>query len=160
MKGISEVDLSALEWTESGMFAKKYTLQSGNDVVGKVNWQSYGGSLATGITSQRTWTFKRTGFAVPRVTVRRAGEDDDIARFTPISSNKGELEIFDSGVEFEWKTSGSNFGWALGGQALIARYKPMLYKAKLEIEAAEINRPEIPLLVLLGLYILVMFSED
>ena len=51
------------------------------------------------------WTFKRTGFFNPRITVRLNGHDTDLALFKPQWTGGGVLEFY-SGPRLLWGSSG------------------------------------------------------
>jgi len=54
-------------------------LRAGDDLVATLRFQR--GSLADAEAEGHHWTFKRQGFWQPRVTVRLAGSDADVAVF-------------------------------------------------------------------------------
>ncbi len=69
-----------------------FDLASGDARVATLRWARHGGSLATAELSTGSWTLKRGGFLNPRVTVRAAGADADVARLSAhVSSHRIEV---------------------------------------------------------------------
>jgi hypothetical protein len=62
------------KWTK-----RSYSLQEGGMELGRLDFTGSFGSLAEASIGGRRYTLKRTGFLHPRITVRRAELDQDIA---------------------------------------------------------------------------------
>ena len=74
-----------LVWREPQRRSHEVTCNG--EVVAALRFEKGWGSLATGECGQTQWTFKRTGFLSPRITVRQVGSETDIAgRTRPIPS--------------------------------------------------------------------------
>ena len=61
------------EWHQSARRA--YQLLSRGQEIASLRFEKTCGSLATGTQDQDRWTFKRTGFFAPRITVRTNSSD-------------------------------------------------------------------------------------
>lgn len=79
---IASVDSSALRWLRTGEKTPEYTLLAGDSPIAIVRWARRHGARATAETAEGSWTLGRTGFLVPRLTVRREGSEAAIAQLT------------------------------------------------------------------------------
>ena len=70
MRLINEIGSHELRWVQPSVRQSAYELRAGDEVVAALRWHKACGSLADATTEDRHWTFKRTGFWHPRVTVR------------------------------------------------------------------------------------------
>jgi hypothetical protein len=163
MRPISEVADQELLWVQPAARKREHELRAGDDVVATLRFQ--GGSLADAEAAEGHWTFKRQGFWHPRVTVRIAGSDADIAVFQPRWVGGGTLEFPDgralrlSSANF-WR---SEWVWQDKEQPLI-RFKGRhgLIKANgaVEIQPEAVRLPDLSLFVLLGWYLILLYAED
>ncbi len=88
-----------LEWRQAQALRRSYQLTCNGQEVAALHFEKSFGSLATAERAGRRWTFKRTGFFSPRVSVREAGSEADLAIFTPGWTGAG-LVAFRSGRRF------------------------------------------------------------
>ena len=70
-------------WSESNVMKRAFELREGNRLHGTLQFAKSWGSLATASLAGGEWTFKRTGYFRPRVTVRRQGQEADLAVYQP-----------------------------------------------------------------------------
>jgi hypothetical protein len=167
MKNLRDVVGHPMRWMQASAAEQTYELRAGDDVVATLRWQKTGGSLALAESAEGRWTFKRTGFFSPRVTVRAVGTESDIAVFTPDwFAGRGTLELA-SGRRFRWATMSfwrSQMAFCNEAGQPIVHYKPewalQLAAAKVEIEQAAVAIAELSLLVLLGWYFMLLMAED
>jgi len=138
-------------------------LRAGDDVVATLRFQR--GSLADAEAEGHHWTFKRQGFWQPRVTVRVPGSDADVAVFRPRWAGGGTLDFADgrsvrlSSANF-WQ---SQWVWQEKDQPLIlfkGRHGIVKAKGAVEIQPGAESRPDTPLLVLLGWYLILLHADD
>jgi len=166
MKSIHEVDRLDLRWAPSNALPNAYELRSDSDILGTLTWQKAYGTIAKAESSDGCWTFKRTGFFSPKVTVREVGSDTDIAVMTGSLAGPDTLRLRD-GCTFRWVAT--NF-WETAcaftdtnGTKLV-QFKPgpelLKQTAFVEISASANELPELSLLMLLGWYLLVMMWQD
>lgn len=173
MEPIRNAQTIPLYWVQPKTMARTYLLHSGETEYATLSFQSAFGSLAIAETAEHAWSFKRMGFFNPRVTVRRANEEIDLALYQPRwTGSEGTLSI-SGGRIFQWKAT--NF-WATkfafldsaGGAILTfkegsqeGRFSDLFKtQARLEIESLGWQLPELDLLVTLGWYLLVLYHED
>jgi hypothetical protein len=65
-----------LEWRQPEVLSRFYQLTDNGREIATLRFESSCGSLATGECGQARWTFKRTGFLSPKISVREAGLRD------------------------------------------------------------------------------------
>jgi hypothetical protein len=172
MQSLSKVAGMPLYWVQPETFTRWFELRAGEHLVATLGWQTSCGTLATAESAEGRWTFKRLGFLNPRVTVREAGSEIDMATFWPSWMGDGALE-FAYGRAFRWQST--NF-WATrwcftdeGGTPLLA-FEPGAEKAKLsdmfkqqalvQIQPQARAVPELSLLVLVGWYLMILRQDD
>jgi len=164
---------SLLSWSQPKALERTFELRDGNRLSGTLCFAKSFGSLAEASTTAGDWTFKRVGYFRPRVTVRRRGQETDLAVYAPKGwGAEGELQ-FEGGRIYVWKPA--NF-WATkfnlvdsAGMILVA-FKPgteeskwsdlFKYQALVEINPSASRLEELPLLVSLGWYLMILHHED
>jgi hypothetical protein len=163
VRTISETVGEELLWTQPAARRREHDLRAGDDVVGTLRFQR--GTLADAESEAQHWTFKREGFWQPRVTVRVPGSDADVAVFRPHWAGGGTLEFADGHT---LRLSSANFWqsewvWQDKEQPLIlfkGRHGFVKARGAVEIQPAAASRPDTPLLVLLGWYLILLHADD
>ena len=161
------------QWVQPKFNQRYFELRSNDLVIAKLQFQSPFGSLASAASASDTWTFKRVGFFNPRVTVRKESEELDIAVYRPRWTGADGIVVLDNGRKYHWKTA--NF-WAteyvfLDQEGTIPlRFHQGIEEAKLadvfkiqarvEVDSQMVGNPDLPLLVLLGFYLIILQQED
>lgn len=144
----------------------EYELRTrGGELAATLRLRSSFGSFATAESADGCWTFKRVGFWRTKVTVRPCGSDAEIAIFKNNTwSGGGTLELLD-GRTFQatnncWQT---RFGFETqAGEKLIEFESSGLLhlSASVAIEPNAVSMAELPLMVMLGCYLVVMMNMD
>lgn len=172
MQPLSDLTGRSAEWAQPKEAVPSFHLRSGEMLLATLSFRSPLGTLATAQTSEGMWTFKRVGFLNPRVTVRRAGSEEDLAVYQPKVWGDGRL-TFRTGRVFTWKPV--NF-WATDWAFTDTNDRPLVRlmsglekgglkdlledKAMLELLAASDGVEELPILVCLGIYLLILHRLD
>ena len=109
METLSKVAGLPLYWVQPDTFARWFELRAGENLVATLGWQTSCGTLAMAESGDGRWTFKRLGFLNPRVAVREAGSEIDIATFWPSCRDFGRYitrlwRTIAIGIVFEAKT--------------------------------------------------------
>lgn len=166
MKSLHKVTAFTLEWAQTSVMSQSFELRAEAEVVATLEWEKLIGSLASARTSDGSWTFKRTGFLTPMVTVRAPSSDKDFAVLKVVWGGGGEL-IVGGQRTFAWKRRGFwsgqwGFEWIDGGHILHFEPKFSLAKrrAELHLEPSAKSVPELPLLATLGWYLLILMAQD
>ena len=154
-----------LMWVQTNWLKSKYELRAKElclatltrKMICKIGFSSF----ATGESDEGCWTFKRAGFLKRRVMIRNCDQDDDIAVFKQtILKGGGTLELSDGRhilvtTNF-WQTK-LQFNTEQG--ELLFAYKIYGACADLMIEAEAAEMPELPWMVMLGEYLIVMMEQ-
>ena len=163
MRPISETAGQELLWVQPAARKREHELRAGDDVVATLRFQR--GSLADAEAAGGHWTFKRQGFWHPRVTVRTAGSDTDIAVFQPRWVGGGTLEFPDGRTV---RLSSANFWqsewvWQDNEKPLIrfkGRHGIVKARGAVELQPEAVASPDLAMLILLGWYLILLHAED
>ncbi len=163
MRPILEVADQVLVWQQPARSKRAFELRAGDEVVATLRFAR--GSLAEAEAANHRWTFKREGFWHPRVTVRVEGSDTDVAVFKPSWSGGGTLERPQEPVKLiaanMWH---SQWVWQVTKDVPLVHFKSHqgFFKTSAEVEVSRgaVDPADVPLLVLLGWYLILLFAED
>jgi hypothetical protein len=161
-----------LYWAQPKTLSRNFDLVNGLGRLATLKFETAFGSLATATTASTTWSFKRTGFFKPIVTVRLVGQETNVALYRPRwTGSEGEIEL--SSHRYTFRTS--NF-WATqfeirdSARRLLITYRAGvkthsfgdLLKTQAEVTITDhgTNPADLELLILLGWYIIVLHNED
>jgi hypothetical protein len=172
MEALSTVVAMPLYWIQPKTFERRFELRAGDSLIATLCFETAFGTLATAESADGSWTFKRVGFLNPRVTVREVGVDTNLAVYQPRFWGDGSLEFRDGRV-YRWRATnfwGTQWGFADSDENQLFALKPGVDKPKLsdllktqalvEIEPQGHTLPELPLLVLLGWYLMILHHDD
>ena len=164
MRSIREAGDQGLQWSSISLWQHRFALHAAGDVVARLRWEKTFGSLAVAETAEGSWTFKRRGFLRPSVTIRVPGADEDLATLSVHFRGEGSLLAPDGRV-YQWTKASfwrSSWTWTdAGGQPLV-HFEPVLLKrsAAVKLEPAALPLHDLPLLVCLGWYLMVLMADD
>jgi hypothetical protein len=157
---ISEVKMMSM--SRRGFFERLYEVHAGGDLCATLSFDSVFGGGATGLFGGDSWTFKRTGFFATRVTVRGATSEFDDAVFENRRWSHGGALTFPDGRKY----SASAGKWAKGlqfltetGEAVISFHSRGSFNTAVDIEVMRPS-PDLPLLLLLGCYLVAVMLEE
>jgi hypothetical protein len=154
------------EWRQPEAFRRFHELTADGRTVASLRFEKGCGTLATAAYGDARWTFKRSGFWSPRVSVREPGSQTDLAVFTPRWTGGGEL-AFAAGRRFQLKSLSFWGGeWAFeteDGSEVVSVHGPHGLvrnsgEAALGLSAARL--PETPILLLLIWYLRLLMQDD
>jgi hypothetical protein len=164
VRTIAEVADQDLVWTQPARSKQAFELHASTDVVATLQFER--SSLASGQAADQSWTFKREGFWHPQVTVRVAGSDINFAVFKPAWTGGGTLELPEGrvlkfGAANFWH---SQFSWLDPSGKPLVQFKShpglLRMEGQLQIDPETVALSELPLLVVLGWYLLILFARD
>lgn len=154
-----------LKWTQPAALKMQYELHAGEELAARLAFRSSFGSFAMGQSADGCWTFKRAGFFQTRVTIRVCNEETDIAVFRNNTwSGGGSLELrggrkllattnlWQTNLEFKTESGETLIRFKSGGVIHLS--------ALVEIQPTAAGLTELPLLVMLGWYLIVMMHMD
>jgi len=165
MRPIKEVADQVLRWTQPSSFKREFELRAGEDVLATLRWQKTFGSLALAESPGGAWTFKRSGFLTPTVSVRAQGSESTVAVLKPGWRGEGTLQ-FSDGRRYQWVIAGFwrpqwTFAGEGGGPLIHFKYDLAFLQQtmEVEIEPGAGSLKDLPLLATLGWYLIVLMSE-
>lgn len=154
-----------LVWVRQESSTQAFSLQADGAELAKLNWEKTSGSLATGGAAGQSWTFKRIGFFSPFISVRSAVDGQEVARLAVNMSGIGSVQFTD-GERYEWVSNfwRAEWHWRTPSGALLAAFRrdfSIDEKAGVvEIPKEHLSTIHLPLLVILGWYLIVLMAED
>ena len=154
-----------LRWVKRGFWKISYELQAGSDVVATFGLKNAFSSLGTAESEDGCWTFKRVGFWQNRVIVRPCGSEEEVGRFYSRTWRGGGPFQLANGKRFDgeanfWHT---RFEFKDSEGVAVVRFRTggcMNKWIVVEVPEGAARVPELPLLVMLGQYLLVMMFMD
>jgi hypothetical protein len=164
----------SLTWVQPQPIQREYELRAGQVLIASLRWQKPSGSLALAQAADGAWTFKRTGFFSPQVTVRVPGAEANLAGFRPSWGGSGVLECTD-GHKYSWmNTSFWGCEWVFSNPfgSVLVHVRPevppveqpgnkrLMEVARARIEPSAAADPHLSHLVLLSWYLLVLMADD
>jgi len=151
-----------LEWKQPQVMRRFFTLTGESGEIASLRFESM--TKATGECAGGKWTFKRTGFLSPKITVRAAGSDVDLAVFTPSWMGSGSV-VFATGARYIlrstnfWRTE-----WTFeteDGRALATLSgRPHLFKQGGIATVTQADLADTPVLLLLMWYVRVLIYNE
>jgi len=163
--GIAELAGRPLRWKQTRITERRYLLRSDDVEVATLTFRSAFGSLATGESAEGSWTFKRVGFISTRITVRSAGNDTDLAVYTPNTWSGGGTLAFPDGRGIRVTT---NF-WQTAIDLVADGNEPLLHlavgglfglAADVQIQPAGARHDALPWLIMFACYLVVSMRDD
>lgn len=129
MKKIKSPLPKKLVWNSNSK-PTQYYLSNENDKIAKLSWASKSGTLATGKMKSGEWSFKRTGFFRPHITIRRSNSKQNIGVIKFNFTNNSVLKFL-SGEIFYWRNLNAwrgEWGFLDENENLILRVVPNFNK--------------------------------
>jgi len=154
-----------LLWRRVGLLKAEYELQSDDLVAATLQFRSAWGTFATARSADGCWTFKRIGFWQTRATIRACDCEDEIASFKNNTWSGGGTLEFPDGRQYPantnfWQTQ-YEFTTA-AGEPLIHFRNRGLFGSSSEVTILPLAKemPELPWMVALGWYLIIMMQND
>jgi len=163
VRTIAEVASQELMWVQPARLQRVYELHASDDVVALLRFER--ASLASAETAWQKWTFQQEGFWRRQVTIHSPDSDDALV-FKAAGMSSGTLGLSQGrllrfGAANFWR---SRWDWSDNeSQAPLIHFKsrPGLLKTEgqVDIETKAVTYTELPLLVVLGWYLLILFAR-
>ena len=165
MNQIAKLIDREVKWVQPSIWKSDSELRAGDELVATLRFRSPWGSLATGQSPDGCWTFKRVGFWQTRVTIRACESDVDVAVFQNNTwSGGGTLELPDGGQILAttnfWHT---NLEFKAGADQTLIEFRARGltgHSADVVIQPAAAQLSELPWVVMLGWYLVIMMHRD
>ncbi len=164
LNSVEDFKGQAMKWAKPAK-GRYYELMGNGKLFATLKWEGPLGSLATGRTSAGDYTFKRAGFLLPHVTIRKLGVEQEIGILKMAFSGHGLLELAD-GRRFSlvktgfWKPEWS-FDDENGRRLCTFRMASKLsgFQADVQLQPA-VNTPTLALLLIIGWYVMILQAEE
>jgi hypothetical protein len=173
MKSLNETVDKNLSWIQPKALNLLYELRTEDELFGTLTFPKTFGSLAKAETADGKWTLKRVGYFNTRITIRKFGQENDIAVFKPNIMATTGIVHFANENSYQWSTS--NF-WNTkfefkdkNGTAVVMfnsginepRLKDWFKtQARVEILDDKHNIEELATLIMLGWYLIIVLQMD
>jgi len=154
-----------LEWRQRKAASRESELSADGRRLGTLTFRSAFGTFATAEIGSACWTFKRVGFFQQRVEVRACGSEAPIAEFVNATWSGGGTLRVRNGPTFRATSNWWNTKWQVetenGGVLLRFDYGGVFRKsAQVKVSAVARGLAELPLLVALSWYLVLMLAQD
>jgi hypothetical protein len=163
----TSVDATALRWLRTAASPLTFEVSAGDSRLGRLAWARDSGSLATWTTAAGSTTLKRVGFFHPRVTARSANDPRDIARVS-VHLNHHRIELT-GGPAYRFHRAGLLVpAWQVTTESGTEYLHIEPVRDGRELAGGAVvspadawKRPELPLLLALSWYVIVLsWFED
>ena len=156
----SDFTARALQWSRPRRLKRAFELRAGDTVLATLTWTRGSRALAQWGASQ--YQFSRQGWLRPRVLVRDANAPESAEPLATYTQRGGTL-TFPDGRELLWqkpKRLTNERVWKDAAETELVCFRPGRRATDVVIATAASASPELPLLVLLGQYMLVLAAQD
>ena len=171
MQTLYDVDGSAeLRWIKPRRSRRQFELHAGEAVVATLTWTRGASASASGQLAGEQYRFGRQGWFRQRIVVHRSpaadAPDPTIASDAPLATFAHRSALaFADGRTFLWqkpKRWTNERVWVDSTGAVLARFAPSKGQTTVTLasEPRAARPPELPLLLLLGQYLLVLAAQD
>lgn len=163
---------SLSEFSEKFSWYKKiadkriYELSADRKVIASLIWTKDNGTLAEGSSAEGKWTFKRSGFFRPVVTIRKLNDEKNFATLKFSWTGESELTLSNGKKYFLrnlnlWR---GEWGFVDEKNNIILQTVPNYNKRGADgfvyFNYKSVPKEELYLLILLNWYIIVSYSEE
>lgn len=162
----TEQSASTLRWIPAKGLKRAYELRDAGETLGSIRWRGLFGSIAEAQYGNHRWNFKRGGFLRPRVTVREASSETDLAVLEFGWNASGVLTTSD-GARYRWQRAGfwsRRFAFTDdSGLELIgfeAAFGIVRRTGNVQVHGQARKMRDFGLLVTLGWYVLMLITDD
>jgi hypothetical protein len=167
MRAIREAAPSNLSWQQPRAMKAEYELRAGDELLATLSKSGAFGTPMDAEIGASRFTLKTEGFLRSRITVREAGATGEPAAFGRNGFLGGGQLVLPDGRSYRWKrTSFWGGRWAFlddSDRSLVSftsRNRFLRAGCDVEIAPGVLARPELPVLVVLGWYLLLRVQED
>ncbi len=152
-----------MEWVQPSAMSRGWELHDADGVVGEIEWISSYQAQAKGRTERTEWGFTLDGFLKPWITIERLDREAPPCAFRGTPSFNGQLELPDDRT-FSWD---SNFWltkwiWSTADGIELVRMSrniSLRTEGTLEFDEEHSTLEELPLICLLGWYLMVQVTD-
>lgn len=156
-----------LLWRRPSVFSRELVLEAGSEALASLHWEKWYNFDAVGESADGRWVLhRRRSIAVlGGCVVTEAATGVEVATYQRNWRSTGEAR-FASGSQFPWRFEGfwrRTYFWADASGAPLVTMRSLLgfggHSYEMSVEPAARSLAELPVLVLLGGYIMAMLSR-
>ncbi|HEY3174142.1 MAG TPA: hypothetical protein VGK94_00105 [Candidatus Polarisedimenticolia bacterium] len=166
MKRLAEAAAGDLVWTRTARFSRAWELRSGDEVVASLTWPSTFSSRAVAVADGARWEFLREGTFRARVVLRDGAGGPEPARFERRFGGGGEI-VFPDGRRLLWSRGGlirSTWSFTTSDGFPVVTFSSELrwFRSieRLQIDETARSLSELPLLALVGWYLVILTRRN
>jgi hypothetical protein len=164
---LREALLGDLAWRRPGLFRRALELEAGSERLAGLRWEKWFSFEAIAEAADGRWIIgRRRGAALAReYVVRDAASDSEVASFTRTWRGTGTVR-FASGASYRWGREGfwrARYAWMVADDRPLIAFRGVLgfqRSYEMEVDPAARSLAELPVLVLLGGYVMAMISHQ
>jgi hypothetical protein len=165
MRRISALVDHEITWQQLPGFKSEYELRFGDDLVATMKLPKMLSSAAVFQCEEGSWTIERVGLLSSKTVVRGGNSNAEIAAYTARAWKGGGTLELTEGRKLELRTSiwKSTFEWCTdAGESLVfMKGRGFLkYYVDVRMNRAALKWPELPWLVALAFYQMIMMRRD
>lgn len=154
-----------LEWRQRTASSRASELSADGRPVGTLAFRSAFGTLATAEIGSACWTFKRVGFFQQKVEIRACGSDAPVAEFVNATWKGGGTLAMKGGPSFRATSNWWNTKWQVEdeeGRVLVRFEYGGVFRMSAQVKISPEARglAELPLLVAVSWYLVLMLAQD
>jgi hypothetical protein len=144
MKALRDIPVQELIWVQPSRRKRTYELHGGDEALASLRFEKRFGGRAVATTAEGEWHFQKSGWLKPRVTVRRADSNLNVAVFHCKWGGGGTLSFCDGGIYYWNHTSRLHTAWAWTSPTK----QPLLQlkRRTMTVESADVTVPNLVLL--------------
>jgi hypothetical protein len=159
LKELRELAGQEVEWRRTRWLPRAYALRHGETVVAELEWATGLSGTAMARVGERTWRLARRGVFPPEIAVLEPGNGLEVGRVLLRLSGRGTFVLVGRS-SYDWRRAAPfSREWGffdLYGSPLV-RVLPRFFlgrhRGRCIIEPAGAAAPELPLLLVLGVYL-------
>ena len=165
MRRMSAVIDHNTTWTQLAGFKSEYELRFGDDLVATMKFPKMLSSAALFQCEEGIWTIERVGFFDRKTVVRQVNSDKEIANYSRRRWNRGGIIELSEGRTLALRPD----PWSRTMEVYKEEGNPIVtlkgrgifkYNVDLSMSRSALHWPELPLLVALAFYQMIMARRD
>jgi hypothetical protein len=165
MRKISAVVDHEIMWQQLPGFKSEYELRFGDDLLGTMKLPKMLSSLAVFQSEEGSWTIERVGFTSSKTIVKEERSGTEIATYTARAWKGGGILELSEGRRLELRTNiwKNTFEWVMDDGEAIVHMKGrgfLKYCVDVSMNRSALKFPELPWLVALAFYQMIMMRRD
>lgn len=164
---LREALLGDLVWRRPGVFSRDLILEAGSEELAALRWEKWFSFEAVAESADGLWVIgrRRSASLLGDVVVRDPASATEVAAFKRSWRGTGVVR-FASGAEYQWGREGfwrPRYFWAAEIEQPLLTFRTVLgfgRSYEMDVDPSARSLAELPVLVLLGGYVMAMISAE